>query len=1253
MIKLFYFSPSSIAPQSNETKSFGVKSASKFRLTSSFDLSTDIDTYSVVPGTILLQQQDADIDKVNLILKPLESQEIKFPIKYIIYRGLKISDFLTSNNVTDVNTNVKTTDTELLDAMQVIQQQRASGDNIPVEALFGNDLSPSNTKNIDEFFFQNSAPSSQLFTVEGGVQLGHFGVGEAGIEVILHNPELSQTVEMAKKDFYEIDVSGITDELEKKWTREQIRHFVDISAFYGAHHDIQEGIEYRDSNGVKQIADTSNLVYENLLAPFATKNKVYLDIRNENGYSYNYYGNYVGTGNDADREIQTGSNATGLNPKEYYTEGWPIHIVDTITPSTSEIENTFYLSLRINDNEKPLLVGRSENMVQGIGPDENQTIKFLDESHLILITSPLPEYTESIELKIPNYLLNGVGEQMGTIVRLDYFKQIRLSDASDSYPKTNSTDHLLGPISINIPWDSTNRTQWITSQNYPYYDSLNNGIAYGTIQESITAIDTALKTIKVGVTTSGEITNQVTITNPTNSQNVGIYNVTKVEISGSDTIITVRESFSSGLQTGDTLVLNVETSVTINYITKELIANDIDLTTSSAFDSGESIWLYTKKGDTPQRYTISSRSFQSGDTTLSISEDISKEGFAAIMETGIVSEQNPPNPDRIMFYSVPRYYFQKTGTRDTSFFNYKGATNNDESFIGTLQKRITNFVIEKFTLQPTSGQFIATLSYPETTVSKENLVLLGMSKTELQSLQSIAASQLSPYHIQLIKLLPQGNRQRDEDYEVYYKYHAVVSGLDISGNYAEAAPGSPIEIYTRDQLVFTSEEYANQEEINSSDLNKEETFHLLTHYNNIPTGGSSDSTFKNLYESNGADLKIIVDDFKDQIDTLNTSNFLNSIDSIIINKGTDLLNTARDKIRILNNPLYGKDGAFYLARLQMRKVFKEHALVSSGFVSISRIQSSLELIEKVTRGLHESNIPNFNSHPSHIPILISGYDPFRSAFPDAKYYDEDYHLSNPSGNIALALNNQEISNGNENAIIKAAVFPVRYSEFDTGWVEEFFEPYINSNHSEFDLRISNGNPVKLIITFSYGIDDLKFQIDRFASRFRNTSTGYIDNNRIQSQESPYLLRSDKDNFEFIESTLPYDDLRIANKVDLHQKASFQYFNGVNLADSNVYGFDEFGTSPLIPFPNINNYPPPSGVVANKIIAQSGSGGTYLSNEIYYRVSFLRNEFNPTMKTGHIHVGFLRQDTSSGDPLGDREEMISIITQAIQQTLANL
>ena len=80
MPNLFNFS-NNIPVQTNEVLTFGVKSIEKFRLTSSFVFSNSEKVFSVFKGTILLQQQASDINKVNLILKPYDLQGINFFVK--------------------------------------------------------------------------------------------------------------------------------------------------------------------------------------------------------------------------------------------------------------------------------------------------------------------------------------------------------------------------------------------------------------------------------------------------------------------------------------------------------------------------------------------------------------------------------------------------------------------------------------------------------------------------------------------------------------------------------------------------------------------------------------------------------------------------------------------------------------------------------------------------------------------------------------------------------------------------------------------------------------------------------------------------------------------------------------------------------------------------------------------------------------------------------------------------------------------
>src|SRR5690554_6919375 len=147
-LALFYHPSAGITQSTN--KSYGIDTAdvNKFRINSIFNITGSVQAYAMVSGTILLQQQTGVPTKVNLILKPHKQDNLKLPVKYIVYRGLQTSDFIDNNDLTDPNNQVKTSGSELLDAMQAIQQQRAPADDIPIEALFGNDLIPLNSKNV-------------------------------------------------------------------------------------------------------------------------------------------------------------------------------------------------------------------------------------------------------------------------------------------------------------------------------------------------------------------------------------------------------------------------------------------------------------------------------------------------------------------------------------------------------------------------------------------------------------------------------------------------------------------------------------------------------------------------------------------------------------------------------------------------------------------------------------------------------------------------------------------------------------------------------------------------------------------------------------------------------------------------------------------------------------------------------------------------------------------------------------------------
>jgi pyrrolidone-carboxylate peptidase len=64
----------------------------------------------------------------------------------------------------------------------------------------------------------------------------------------------------------------------------------------------------------------------------------------------------------------------------------------------------------------------------------------------------------------------------------------------------------------------------------------------------------------------------------------------------------------------------------------------------------------------------------------------------------------------------------------------------------------------------------------------------------------------------------------------------------------------------------------------------------------------------------------------------------------------------------------------------------------------------------------------------------------------------------------------------------------------------------------------------------------------------------------------------------------------------------------------------------------------------------GSGGDYLSNEIFYRVGKLRSEIKPTLATGHLHIPMIQEKPIDSYARGNSstEDMNPKITNLVAQ-----
>lgn len=1367
MPELYNFSAPTI-PTQNASEAFGVNTINTCRVTSSFTIASSMSAYSMLPGVVLLQQQSgggAFDNRVNLILKPDQVKGIKLPIKYIIYRGLDINNFLTSNAVADPGTDVKTTGLGILEEMKLIQDVRAPSDPITVEALFGDELAPATTKKIEEFFFKKVPISSQLFHLDGGIEIGKFASGDGGIDIIIENPEYSPDVEMAKSPIYQIDATGITNPADLKGMKDRIRHFVDPAAFYGLHIDLPGGIEYRSTggtNGTKVTASNKMDIYNNVILPFATKNTVYLDIRNENGYSYNYYDNYVGSGLNANKELKLGSNTGSLSFKEYYSNGWPLRIVDTITPHATDQENEFFVKLRVNDNERPLVASDISEIFPFVVEDDGTF--FIDETELLTIPIPatLPDFTEEFSVKVPN-LPGGTPAQPATLVKLEYFKQNLPINSSNKFPVINFSDYLFGPLNITVPFDSTSSVQWISNFHRTFVDSLNDGYAIGQLKTGILGFPTTSQIeifgeIPVNVDTEAIIEND----NGTTT-NEGTFKILNTTISGGMTIIEIDGVVPGPLQLGDNVLFSVRVEGEMDFGNNALIIKSENYSSLGAFALGEKIDFYSKYSFA-NTYTISSNVFTTPDTIITFSEQTEKSGFAGIMETGIILESDlatgsPTDDDRLMYYAAPTGYFKSRKVKRSFSFANRGGTSEIQSMLQALEKIMPKVKISPTTLKPTITTDILSFAYDTDSKAKEMLFLLGVTKTEFQGMPVIG---FNSAHQILMRLESIGRRKTDTEGNLYYEYEIKLTGLDGALNFLEVSTG--VIVYSTDNLIFTSDAFTARYGIDVT-LVAQSVNDFLTNYDFT---GLTNYTFEEFNmldqtQTNGPRNKILLE--KDPTMVLKISDFKTALDNVTHNKsaiialleqsGADLFAHAKQRIKMIGEFWTNKDGILYIARLRMQVIMKNHPTIMGKFSS--NIRKFYNILELHSRGLAGTEKPNFSSTPPGVKkILITGFDPFDVG--TGLGTDWQNEVSNPSGNIVLAMGDRDIYDGvnpyvgsTVKAEVKCAIFPVRWEDFDKGLpvsgnskgiAEDFFESYF-----------SGANKPDMIITYSYGVHytnaiDHDFHLERFAANWQsygddNNGTENYDRSARANANTPAIIKvlnSSKKDWTFIESTLPFEKLEdtlnpghikvpnyhvvvnhgpkpkspsdydwnngihwdifgtnnmnVENKANIfadsltggepsiyfpdkpfppaiNSKATFNASKETN--DSVFYSrflvcdnteikyFFPVDYTPgrtindqFIPLPTWDNYKIPAidsafpnGV---RIEARNGSGGTYMSNLIYYRVAYLRMKHNNNIPTGHVHMGFNDGGTYDrhGSIPGNRDGMLADVAFMIQR-----
>lgn len=267
------------------------------------------------------------------------------------------------------------------------------------------------------------------------------------------------------------------------------------------------------------------------------------------------------------------------------------------------------------------------------------------------------------------------------------------------------------------------------------------------------------------------------------------------------------------------------------------------------------------------------------------------------------------------------------------------------------------------------------------------------------------------------------------------------------------------------------------------------------------------------------------------------------------------------------------DRPLYWARLGMTRELRGWEPVFG--LDERRRTALLDVLERTSRGQSDIAYPSRGKGMKR--ILVTGFDPFT--------LDRDVRISNPSGATALALDGTVIRTADGPARVETAVFPVRWQDFAEGTVERTLRPYLPK--------------VDLFTTVSQGRVG-RFDIERTNGAWRG---GFADNENI-GRTGTVPVTDPASQPQWTTTTLPYAAIVAAST------GRFPVYDNTSVTE-----IPAGGTQPVVR---------PDGPTPGST-ARAGGGGDYLSNEIAYRATLLRDRLGlrDRLPGGHVHTPVLQ------------------------------
>ncbi len=301
-------------------------------------------------------------------------------------------------------------------------------------------------------------------------------------------------------------------------------------------------------------------------------------------------------------------------------------------------------------------------------------------------------------------------------------------------------------------------------------------------------------------------------------------------------------------------------------------------------------------------------------------------------------------------------------------------------------------------------------------------------------------------------------------------------------------------------------------------------------------------------------------------------------------QGQQLWDTAVTEAK--NPANQNEDRPLYWARLSMTTAIEQWRPPFA--VNRAALQNSLDW---AARGM--------NSHDFTLGTakraLVTGFDPFG--------LDGGGIVGgNPSAAAVLGLDNTTVGG----AEVQVVILPVRYDDFDT-----IHPTVLGIAETAVAQHLAAGpQRATLITTVSQGGPN-SFELECWNGRNRSADPFRDNRNRLSGGTASNPVSPGFPNYgpqlkQFAASTLPVQSMLVGSSFPV-------------IVDGTLFEVVAPGSAPTLRNSNGQCQPMPSGPSTPGWIAAEGSGGGFLSNELPYRVTEMRDQFGSPVKAGHIHT----------------------------------